>query len=412
MKKASLFICLFVLLLNSNAQPFPISDSVEVSLITCSPGKEVYARFGHTAIRVNDPINDIDIVFNYGIFDFNSDNFYLKFIKGETDYKLAVYDFKYFLPEYIERNSWVWEQVLDLSIAEKKSLVNLLIENYQPENRTYRYNFVFDNCATRPRDKIIESISGRVIYNHPDSEKTFRDWVEVYVGSNTWLKFGIDMIFGDDADIIATKDQSMFLPDVLMEEFQMATIVSLHENNETHPLISKYNVLVEKEPEDVKQLFILFRPLPVTIFMLVLGLLFMYKNRKYHYFYKIMDTILFVAIGLIGCIAVYLSFFSLHPLVRHNIDILWLNPLFLIAGITQWFKRLRLPTLFIFALLNILILIVLLLYAFNVHYFNIAFIPLIVLLYIRSLNYIRIRVKKGIKIGNKKIKYSSSRLKR
>lgn len=391
---------------------FSFSDSTVVSLITCSPGKEVYARFGHTAIRINDPISKIDIVFNYGIFDFNSKNFYLKFIKGETDYKLAAYDFAYFLPEYKERNSWVWEQELNLTLAEKNELIQLLLTNYEPQNRVYRYNFVFDNCSTRPRDKVTESIDGRLSYLFPESKKTFRDLVEIYVGTSTWLKFGIDMIFGDEADVVARRTQSMFLPEVLMKEFQMAEVVPVNgEKTPPRPLVAKYNVLVEKEQEEINEPFVLFRPLSVTVFLLILGLAFLYRNRKFHYFYKVFDTVLFAIIGLIGCIAVYLSFFSLHPLVGQNADIMWLNPLFLFVGIAQWIKPLKPATFFIMVLNSILILIILFQYALNIHYFNAAFIPLVLLLLLRSLNYNKIRLKKGIKIGNKRIKYPSNKWK-
>jgi len=411
MRRITLFICLFLFLLNSNAQTLHFSDLAKISLITCSPGEDVYARFGHSAIRVNDSINNIDIVFNYGIFDFNSKSFYLKFIKGETDYKLAAYDFSYFLPEYEERNSWVWEQVLNLTPTEKKELIEFLIENYQPENRTYRYNFVFDNCSTRPRDKILEALDGRLIYKNPKNEETFRDWVGIYVGEKTWLKLGIDMIFGDDADVVATQSKSMFLPEVLMNEFQTAEIVSTNVDGGTQPLVSEYNVLVSKKMEENKELFFLFRPLPATLFLLALGCAFLYKKRRFHYYYKALDTILFVLIGLIGCVVFYLSFFSLHPLVKSNANILWLNPLFLFAGIAQWFSPLRTTTFVILIINSILILLILILYAFEVHYFNIAFIPLTLLLFLRSFNYIRTRLKIGIKVGEKEIRYSSSQLK-
>ena len=409
MKKSVLFIFLFLFLLNLNAQVFSVSDDLKISLITCSPGKEIYARFGHTAVRINDPTNNIDIVFNYGIFNFNTQNFYLKFIKGETDYNLAAYDFSSFLPEYAERNSWVWEQVLNLNLTEKERLIDLLLVNYQPENRTYRYNFVFDNCSTRPRDKIKEALDGRLVYQNPETENTFRDWIELYVGTDSWLKFGIDMIFGDDSDIIATERESMFLPEVLMDEFHTATVVLNGENNETRPLISEYNIIVNKNPEKKKELFILFYPFSITSFLLILGFLFLFKQHKYHKFYKSFDSFLFITIGLIGCIAVYLSFFSQHPLVKHNANIMWLNPLFLVVGITQWFKPLKLITFFILLLNSILLVVILFLYIFNVHYFNIAFIPLIFLLYVRTYNYIRTRLKIGFKIGNRKIQYSLKR---
>ncbi|HEY6915742.1 MAG TPA: DUF4105 domain-containing protein, partial [Paludibacter sp.] len=194
MKKIILFFCIFLCIININAQQISISDSAVISLITCSPGEEVYSKFGHTAIRINDSSKGLDLVFNYGIFSFETANFYLKFIKGETDYQLGVYETAYFLPEYKQRNSSVWEQILNLTVPEKRNLINLLITNYQPENRIYRYNFIFDNCATRPRDKIMEALQGYVKFQPNNDSKTFRQWVGVYVGTDTWLKFGIDVV--------------------------------------------------------------------------------------------------------------------------------------------------------------------------------------------------------------------------
>ena len=111
MKRFSIIAILLLCILSSNAQQISFSDSAVISLITCSPGEEVYSKFGHTAIRINDAKSGNDLVFNYGIFSFETENFYYKFIKGETDYQLGIYDTRYFLPEYAQRNSMVWEQI-------------------------------------------------------------------------------------------------------------------------------------------------------------------------------------------------------------------------------------------------------------------------------------------------------------
>lgn len=398
MRKVVLATCLLLSVLSVCAQRTLFSDSTVVSLITCSPGKEVYARFGHTAVRVKDPVNQIDIVFNYGIFDFNTSNFYLKFIKGETDYKLAAYDFVYFLPEYIDRNSMVWEQVLNLTPSERDNLIRALFLNYEPENRLYRYNFIFDNCSTRPRDKILEAVADgeKVKFLLPAQEKTFREWVEVYVGTNTWLKFGIDMIFGAESDKNATRKESMFLPEVLMKEFQAAKIVSKDGNNE-RPLVSEMNVLVQSLPEAEHTLFILFRPFFVSIILLLLGVLFCIKDKKYHVLYKTFDTIIYVLAGLIGCVVLYLSFFSLHPAVGSNYNILWLNPLFILVAIFQWIKPFRKITFFLQSLNAILLIAVLVVFATSMQYFNVAFVPLVLLLFVRAANYLKIRRKRVLK---------------
>jgi hypothetical protein len=242
--KKTFLVSMFVVVFNSVfAQQLSFSDSSVISLITCSPGEEVYAKFGHTGIRIVDPQTSLDVIFNYGIFSFETENFYYKFIKGETDYYLGVSTTSLFLSEYKRRNSMVWEQIINLTPVEKRNLINALLENYQPENRKYRYNFIFDNCATRPRVKIINSIDGFVSFNETVSQKTFRQWVGDYVGEDTWVKFGIDMVFGMDADVEATQLESMFLPEILMNEFQSGK-VTVPLKNETRALVAQKNVLV------------------------------------------------------------------------------------------------------------------------------------------------------------------------
>ena len=147
----SLIVFLFMGVYGIKSQPIIFGDSTIVSLITCEPGDALYAKFGHTAIRIRDT-KGLDLVYNYGIFDFRTENFYWKFMRGHTDYLLGVYPTEHFLQDYRERNSTVWEQELNMTGVEKRRLIELLNINYLPDNRMYRYNFVYDNCATRPYD--------------------------------------------------------------------------------------------------------------------------------------------------------------------------------------------------------------------------------------------------------------------
>jgi len=376
---STLLSCFFI----SNAQQIVISDSSEISLITCSPGEEVYAKFGHTAIRINDSKKGVDLVFNYGIFSFETENFYYKFIKGETDYQLGIYDTRYFLPEYAQRNSMVWEQILDLTIPEKRNLINLLLKNYEPEYRTYRYNFIFDNCASRPRDKIFSAIQGFVKFQPNSEAKTFRQWIGVYVGTDTWLKFGIDIIFGMDADREASISESMFLPEVLMNEFETAQIHS--SNGQIRKLVTEKKILVDKKEATPIIDSWVYKPTTVFIVLLIIGIgltIWDIKERKRHF--KLFDTLLLVLSGIGGVVAFYLMFFSLHPLVRSNLNLLWLNPLNLIVAVMIWIKPMR-KALFYYEIVNILLLIAALLaFALSTQVFNMAAFPIIVLLLMRS----------------------------
>ncbi len=382
MKKLVLIFLIFISILNSQAQQLNFSDSAKISLITCSPGEEVYEKFGHTAIRINDKKTATDLVFNYGIFDFNTSNFYFKFIKGETDYQLGVYDTGNFLASYAMRNSLVWEQIINLTVSEKRILINNLLRNYEPENRTYRYNFVFDNCATRPRDKIMSSTKGYIKFLANSEPKTYRQWIGSYIGSDTWLKFGIDLVFGIEAEHFASTSESMFLPEVLMSEFQTAQIVIA--NGQTKKLIVDKKILINKhEATDINSNSP-FKPLTITILILIIGSIITIWDIYQHRHSKLFDSILFISTGILGIIIAYLMFFSVQPLVKQNLNIVWLNPLSLIVGILIWFRRLRVA-MFFYQILNIIFLVGgLFAFALSIQSFNVASFPIIVLLLMRS----------------------------
>ena len=386
MKKFVLVFLFFLSFFSTQAQELSFSDSARISLITCSPGPEVYAKFGHTAIRIVDQNPKIDVVFNYGLFSFETSNFYFKFIKGETDYQLGVFETAYFLPEYKERNSNVWEQKLNLTVTEKRRLINSLMDNYRPENRIYRYNFVFDNCATRPRDKIMGALSGYVRFENLNDSKTFRQWIGTYVGNDSWLKFGIDLVFGLDADRTATESESMFLPEVLMSELQTGQIVE--KNNQSRKLVSDKVALVikdESKEENAKEGFAT-KPLAVAIALLLLGTVITLwdYSRKRHF--KTFDSVLMIVTGLTGIVVMFLMFLSSHPLVKSNLNLLWLNPLNIVFGILIWVKDTQVRRLiFFYQIFNIILLVgALFAFALSIQSFNLAVFPILVLMLMRS----------------------------
>ncbi len=389
MKKLFLAAIILLVSFSSKAQQTSIGDSAVFSLITCSPGEEIYSKFGHTAIRIKDPSTGTDVVFNYGIFSFETKNFYYKFIKGETDYQLGIYDTKYFLPEYEARNSMVWEQTLNLTIAEKRELFRLLLQNYEPQNRIYRYNFVFDNCATRPRDKVFAALHDRFVrFSESSNTKTFRQWIGVYTGNDTWLKFGIDLLFGIDADRNATTSESTFLPEVLMEEFQTAKIQN--HNNSEEKLVSERKILVDKNDSTEEKTNRLFKPLTISVIILIIGTIFTILDRIKKRHNIPFDSLLLFITGLGGIIVFYLMTMSVHPLVKNNLNVLWLNPLNFILAILIWIRPLRF-VLFFYQIINIVFLVLALVaFALSVQDFNIATFPIIVLLLMRSTNWFAI----------------------
>ena len=383
MKKVTFLFLLLISIINLRAQELNFSDSTTVSLLTCSPGEEAYAKFGHTGIRLNDPLTKVDVVFNYGLFSFETNNFYLKFIKGETDYLLGVNQTSLFLAEYEQRNSTVWEQDLALNIAEKRELIGSLLENLKPENRKYRYNFVFDNCATRPRDKILNAVDGFISFKADNNSKTYREWVGHFVGEDTWLKFGIDLVFGMDADKITPQFESMFLPIVLMGEFQNIKVLKDKDLPPTS-LVKNYRVLIDpdvtKEDNDIWYLNPLFI-LGLISLLGILSLLFEYRVAHYK---PVIDSLSLIITGAAGWLIAYLMFFSAHPLVHHNFNLLWLNPINLFVGVFLWVKPLR-KLIYYYSFFNLgLLALALFSLVLSVQEMNTATYPIIAFLLVRN----------------------------
>lgn len=261
-----------------------LSDQAAISLLTAAPSdEEVYTLYGHTAIRVTDPVHKLDIVFNYGIFDFSKPNFIYRFTRGETDYKLAAYNFSHYIIEYQMRGSEVTEQVLNLTPEEINKIWNALIVNAQPENAVYRYNFFFDNCATRPVAIVEEQVNGKVKYNNPPEPQTFRDLINYCTRNNSWLTFGCDLALGSPTDRIATPHEMMFLPVYLKDEFGKATIVN--PDGSERKLIKQTNRLSEELIDDTDTTKEWFTPMLCSIIIFLVTLLTTYIEwKKKHIF--------------------------------------------------------------------------------------------------------------------------------
>ena len=218
-----------------------LSDTARISLLTSSPyEEEVFTVYGHAALRVHDPERKVDYVFNYGIFDFSKPNFIYRFAKGETDYRLGVVNYTDYVIEYQLRGSTITEQELNLTTAERQRLWEALVENYRPENRVYRYNFFFDNCATRPA-ALIEKVVGQVDYHYPYTAQTFRSLINYCTRHHAWLTFGCDLALGSPTDQEATLHEMLFLPDYLREAFAKAEIINA--KGQHLPLVNKKQVI-------------------------------------------------------------------------------------------------------------------------------------------------------------------------
>lgn len=394
MKRTILYPLLTLyLLIFSNGQAIASdNDSIRLSLLTCAPGEEIYSLFGHTAIRYEDPANGIDAVFNYGLFSFNTPNFILRFSLGETDYQLGATDYARFAAEYAFDGRSVWQQTLNLSKEEKAELIRLLQENYLPENRVYRYNFFYDNCATRPRDKIEESIDGKVIYpaEPQDGSLSFRDIVHQYCKGHPWARFGIDLCIGSEADRPITQRQMMFAPFYLMDAFAGAQIV--HDSVQ-RPLVSGKELIVDALPEEEEGGW-MPTPFQCSLLLFILtAAATIYSIRKRTGLWGV-DLILFGAAGIVGCVLAFLALFSEHPAVSSNFLLLVFRPgqLLLLPYIIYcvrkgkkcWYLTLNLVVLTLFMVLFPLI----------PQRFDLAVVPLALCLLIRSASNLILTSKK------------------
>ncbi len=378
---------------NAAMQAPPLSVQAQISLLTSSPSDdEVFTVYGHTALRVCDPVLKKDIVFNYGIFDFSKPNFIYRFAKGETDYALRAYDFSYYLFEYMERGSGVYEQVLNLLPEEKEALWQSLVLNERPENRVYRYNFFFDNCATRPVVMIENSLQGTIEYAPQTEHPTFREAINHCTRNHPWTTFGCDLIMGIPTDRVMTLKETFFLPIYLQEAFDKAKIVR---RNTVEPLIIKTKILNEEDPRPEQKPSILTSPFACFLLLFIIVLIITWNEYRRKTYYRLVDCILFFLAGIAGCILFFLSFISVHPSMFPNISLLWLHPLHFIGVVFFSVKKFN-KMAFWYHFINFAAILGMSVAWFLIpQHFNIAFIPLIASLWLRS-GWALLRKKKSI----------------
>ena len=319
-KLLSILATLLFLVPGAKAQ----NDSINAYLLTCEPGKAIYELYGHTAIWIEDVGNGTDVVFNYGLFDFNTPNFVWRFTLGKTDYILGYTRLNSFLREYRERGSEVFAQRLNLTPKESRRLYQLLVDNSRAENRVYRYNFLFNNCATMALDKIEESIDGTVTYNSPDTTQTFRDILTAHTRVRPWSEFAVDLIIGAGGDVPTGYRREAFAPLYMKEMAATAEITDTA--GVKRPLVFPATGLVNPD-HGVDFGKPVLTPIQVMwiVFMLVLflSLIGWYRNKPFW----MIDTILFGIQGLGGIIIALMYFFSEHPTLDTNWLVICLNPL-------------------------------------------------------------------------------------
>ena len=332
MKKLIRRACLFLLILvsvTSSAQP--LGDSLRVSLLTCSPGDEVYSLYGHTALRVRDVRENRDLVFNYGVFDFNAPHFTWRFVLGKCDYEVMAYPFDLFLAEYQRRGSSVVEQTLNLTYDEALRLVRDLTINALPENKTYRYNFLLNNCTTKARDMVEHAIDGHVVYKEAAEHPTYRQLLHHYTQCHLWAELGNDILLGAACDTILSDRSMQFLPEQLMSYFAEAQIYDTLKNR--RPLVAETSELCALAPHPLpgsgnqNDIWDILTPTVTGWMVLGVALCILLLEYQFCRMFWCVDVILMTLQGLAGLLLCFMFLFSQHPTVDSNWQVCVFNPL-------------------------------------------------------------------------------------
>jgi len=356
-----------------------LSQEAKVSVLTIGPGTSLNDSFGHSAFRIKDDSNQLDLVFNYGVYDFETPNFYLKFAQGKLNYLLGVNFYHDFLASYMAQNRTIEEQVLNLTPFQKQEFFDYLLTNYEPENRAYLYDFFYDNCATRIRDVAKDILKDDLIFNTPQSisDRTFRQLIQENLNKNSWGSLGIDIALGAVIDKKAKPEEFMFLPEFIFDFFNEATI-----NNSQKPLVKETNVVYQKVEKSVSSNFLL-SPLMVFLIIALLIVFITYSDFKKGKRTVWLDGFIFGITGFIGICLLLLWFATDHSATANNYNVLWAFPLNLMVlhqvlkkTPKNWFKK-------YLKFLLIMLCLLTLHWSIGVQVFAITLLPVLIALAIR-----------------------------
>lgn len=306
----------------------PLSDSAYASVLTCGAGDEFYTAFGHSAIRVCDPARGLDMVYNYGTFDFDAPHFYWSFARGKLNYCLSRYPFEAFMEEYFFEQRAVWEQRLRLSAQEVNNLYLMLETNYLPEYRYYMYDFFRDNCATRVRDMVDASLGHDRLSpeRREDTNMSYRDILyQSTEGTLLWWRLAIDMALGVRCDQRCSNYEYMFSPLMMMGQFDTLTRAESHERV-AEPTVQLLQDTRKAAARSVSPTLVFW-----IAFLVVLALTFAEWRKGWNL--RWMDRVLFTVVSLLSVLALFLWFGTDHYCTKINLNVLWASPLFIYFAI-------------------------------------------------------------------------------
>lgn len=367
--KNVLLLFLFFCVLTINAQSnLRLSDSVRISLVTGAPSPHnLYSQFGHSAIRVVDYKQGLDISFNYGTFDFDAPGFYLKFLRGQLNYMLSVSSTAPLARYYQQEGRSLIDQEFLLDKEETKAVADFLVYNYQPENRFYLYDFFYDNCATRIRDIFEKEVSGFTYEEAAVETYTFRQMLDLYVGG--WTNFGMDLILGYTTDQETNMRAQMFLPDYLMKNLTQFA------KNDGQPLLGAPQLLNNvQEVAEARKGFLSPMLVMILLFLVTVAISFFTKEKTK----KIFDRIFLTLLGVMGIFMLFMWFGTDHWTTTKNLNILWASPFFFLLLFRDW------KFIYIIGLVGAIV--VLLGWTLLPQQFHMAFIPILLAIVLRCLD--------------------------
>jgi hypothetical protein len=373
---AAWVICFSLFSNMSAAQSGP--SHLRISLLTCGPGDELYSIFGHTALRITDSIQNTDLIYNYGTFDFEDPDFYSKFVRGKLYYYLSVSDLPQFLYEFQVTNRSVTEQELLLNDSVKLSIKNAITQNLIGNNRFYKYDFLYDNCTSRVRDILVKYAGMKSNKILVPAGTSFRDMIHEYLdrGSLSWTKLGMDILLASPTDKDVTIHESMFLPDYLMKGVDSAA-------PSPNPLLSEKHLIISANHPAGSSAN---RPLYVFSFIAALILFISFlKSGWAKTVTHLFDFIIFCLTGLTGCFLLFTWFGTDHGSFAANYNLLWALPTNVIAAAALWKKPVWLSKYFFVA--SVVYGLLLACFFWLPQELNPAFIPLIILLFFRSVKW-------------------------
>ncbi|GAB3764873.1 DUF4105 domain-containing protein [Spirosoma pomorum] len=304
-----------------------LSPSAQMSLLTAGPGEDLYSVFGHTAIRVYDPVQNIDRTYGWGGFRFAENNFYVKFLRGTLPYYIDAYDMYLFVYAYQQENRTLREQTLNLTAAQKDRLFDVLETNMRPENRTYQYKFFYDNCATRPRDKIAEACGDSLTIPSRSvmTGKSYRDLMNQYLGEKPWAKVGMNLAIGQPADEQTDGWHAMYLPEQVHNQLGNAKLRQA--DGRVVNLVSNDRTLFEARRTFPQELPFIFNPEVVFALLGIAIAFFTVRRYQRGVVDRWLDRLLFCFSGICGWLLFLLWVATDHGVTAWNPTLLYLMPL-------------------------------------------------------------------------------------